>query len=307
MSRRYAILDVFANTALKGNPLAVVLDSEGLSDEAMQRLAAEFNLSETIFVMPPTKPAHTASVRIFTPQCELPFAGHPTIGCAALLAMEQWGEEADNAKAVIMLEEKIGSVRAGVTLTGRIGYAEFDVPTLPEEKASPGEREDLAAALGLSRHEIGFENHQPSVFVAGVPFCYVPVADLAAIRKAACNRQVWADVFTQETAPSVFVYTRDVVTRSAHFHARLFAPAMGIDEDPATGSAVAAFAGVINAFDKPLSGTHRYEIEQGFEMGRPSRIVLEMDVARDQIEAARIGGEAVLIARGELYLDDSLG
>lgn len=303
MSRRYAILDVFASTPLEGNPLAVVLDADGLSTEAMQRIAAEFNLSETLFVHSATKPAHTAAVRIFTPQRELPFAGHPTVGCAALLAMEKWGEEADNAKAVIMLEEEIGSVRAGVNLKGRVGYAEFDLPRLPEEKTAVAEREDIAAALGLSRTDIGFENHQPSVFSAGVPFCFVPVADLSALRKIAINRAVWEDVFSETTACDSFVYTREVVGRSADFHARMFAPAMGIAEDPATGAAVAAFAGAIKKFDKPLAGTHQYEIEQGFEMGRPSRLFLELDVLKDQIEAARIGGNAVLLARGDLYLD----
>lgn len=303
MPRRYALLDVFANTPLEGNPLAVVLDAEGLSAEQMQVIAAEFNLSETVFVLPATKPAHTAQVRIFTPGKELPFAGHPTVGVAALLAMEKWGDDSDNAKAVIMLEEKIGSVRVGVTLSGRTGFAEFDLPQLPKECGPASEREDIAAALGLSRNQIGFENHLPSVFSAGVPFQCVPVADLATLRKISVNRAVWKDAFHDGNSPDAFVYTREGVGKSANFHARMFAPTMGIDEDPATGSAVAAFAGVIAKFDKPLPGTHQFEIEQGFEMGRPSRIFLEIDVAQDQIKSAQIGGDAVLLARGELYLD----
>ncbi|MBO6930651.1 MAG: PhzF family phenazine biosynthesis protein, partial [Roseibium sp.] len=133
MSRHYAILDVFTNKSLAGNPLAVVLDSEGLSDEQMQKIAGEFNLSETVFVFPPENPGQSASMRIFTPKVELPFAGHPTVGTAILTAMERFGDVSGEQDSVVVLKQKIGAVRCAVILReNAAAFAEFDVPKLPE-------------------------------------------------------------------------------------------------------------------------------------------------------------------------------
>jgi len=299
MSRRFAILDVFTDRPLAGNPLAVVLDGSGLDDARMQAIAAEFNLSETVFVLPAENSHHSAAIRIFTPARELPFAGHPTIGTAVVLALETAHENPANHEMVLMLEEKVGPVRCGVTVkTEAGGHAIFDLPRMPTAAADPGNRETVALALGLLPAEIGFENHRPTGFDAGVPYGFVPVRNLDAIERARPHPQHFAKTFGEVTG--AFVYTRDRVGPVAAFHARMFAPGLGIAEDPATGSAVAAFAGVVARFDQPPGGGHHYLVEQGFEMGRPSLIGLEIDMDDGAVVAARISGDAVVVAEGAL-------
>lgn len=295
MSRRYAILDVFTAEPLEGNALAVVLDAEGLNEKAMQQLAAEFNLSETVFVLPAGNDRHTARARIFTPGEELPFAGHPTVGTAILLAMERGGQPGDDS--IVILEEEIGPVRCGVALHERGGHCWFDAPLLPKPLEPVPSAAAAAAALGLAKEEIGFENHLPSSYDAGAPFVFVPVANLDAIARAAPQTGAWRDAFGETPA---YLYTRETEVVARQFHARMFAPAFGIAEDPATGSAAAAFAAVAFRFDAHPLGTHTLVLEQGFEIGRPSLITVEIDVEGDGLAAVRIGGEAVVTARGTL-------
>lgn len=306
MKRRYVVLDVFTREALAGNPLAVVLDGAGLDGAAMQRIAREFNLSETVFVAPPERSSHTAAVRIFTPGRELPFAGHPTVGTAVLLAEERFGGAVERQiDSVVVLEEAIGAIRAAVRLApGEAAFAEFDVPKVAVDVArklpSKGE---IAGALGLDATEIGFENHVPCVFDAGVPFVFVPVAGLDAASRARLDRDVWASVVGADLDAGVYVYCRETVNHDATFHARMFDVAFGIGEDPATGSAAAAFSGVVVRFDAPTEGTHHERIEQGLEMGRPSLIDLTIEMRDGKLQRARIGGSAVRIAEGTLSVD----
>jgi trans-2,3-dihydro-3-hydroxyanthranilate isomerase len=301
--RRYAVLDVFTDRPLAGNPLAVVLDGEGLDDARMQAIAREFNLSETVFVGSPEKPPHSARIRIFTPRHELSFAGHPTVGTAVLLALQDAGENPGAHEAMLILEEKIGPVRCGVFLKGEgCGRAIFDLPAEAVALASDLDRDAVCSALSLLPGEVGFENHVPSVFSAGLAFAFVPVRNLEVIARARPNTGVWHDAFGSDAA-AAFVYCREAEESESDFHARMFAPTMGIEEDPATGSAVAALAGAIMRFDAPGPGSHRFVIEQGFEMGRPSLIGLELDVAGGRIEGARIGGDAVVVARGTLCVE----
>ena len=303
MPRRYAILDVFTDRPLVGNPLAVVLDGDGLDDGQMQAIAREFNLSETVFVKPPENPAHSARIRIFTPARELPFAGHPTVGTAVLLALKGASENPALHETMLVLEENVGPVRCGAFLKGQsTGRAIFDLPREAAEVGQAADREAIANALSLLPVEIGFENHEPAVFSAGVAYSFVPVRDLSAIGKAKPNLVAWQEGFSGEAAAS-FVYCRETIAAGRHFHGRMFAPTVGTHEDPATGSAVAALTGVIMRFDRPPSGSHHFVIEQGFEMGRPSLIGLEIDLAGDRIEAARIGGDAVVVAEGILAID----
>jgi trans-2,3-dihydro-3-hydroxyanthranilate isomerase len=303
MARRYAVLDVFTDTPLAGNGLAVVLDSEGLSDERMQKIARAFALSETVFVLPAEAQGHSARVRIFTPARELPFAGHPTVGTAVLLATRKLVDIAGQCDAMIVLEEGVGPVRCGVILHPEAaGYAEFDVPRKPAEITTAIDKDAVAAALGLLPREIGFENHVPTAFEAGVPFTFVPVHDLAVAARARPVRELWSAAFSDGRPSAVFLYCRETVKHDAAFHARMFSPDMGIDEDPATGSAAAAFAGVVQRFDEPTDGRHVLPIEQGIEMGRPSLIQLELEVAAGQLKTVRIGGYAVLVAEGDLHV-----
>jgi trans-2,3-dihydro-3-hydroxyanthranilate isomerase len=180
----------------------------------------------------------------------------------------------------------------------RHGHAVFDLPRLPSPTNDPADRTAVAMALDLSPAELGFENHVPTGFEAGVPYAFVPVRDLAIIARARPQQGHFARAFGENQ--SVYVYTRETVGNEHHFHGRMFAPALGFYEDPATGSAIAAFAGVIRRFDTPPDGSHRYVIEQGFEMRRPSLIRLELDIENGTLAGARIGGDAVVIAAGTL-------
>lgn len=303
MARRYAILDVFTNRALTGNPLAVVLDSDGLDTASMLAITREFNLSETVFVEPPSRPGVSARIRIFTPGKELAFAGHPTVGTAVLLAHERLNGVERETDAMVVLEETVGIVRCGAVISpGLTGRAVFDLPKLPEEQVFHGDVGLAASALGLNRGDIGFENHQPSVFASGGPtFVFLPLAGLDAMRRVRVDKTHWAGAFGAEDL-DVYAYTREVTCKECDFHARMFAPDLGIGEDPATGSAASAFAGVVRRFDRPADGEHKIRIEQGYEMGRPSLVDLDLIVEKGKLVGGRISGQAVIVARGELLV-----
>jgi trans-2,3-dihydro-3-hydroxyanthranilate isomerase len=281
--------------------LAVVLDAQDLDSARMQQIAREFNLSETIFVLPPENPIHTAKVRIFTRFEELPFAGHPTVGAAILLAQQKFGQVDGEEDAIIVLEEGIGVVRIGVRLRPReAAFAEFDTAKIPQRMGDPAPTDRLAAALGLAPNEIGFENHKPTCYSAGLPFTFVPVRGLDAMEQIEIKMQHWDEAFGDEGPKAAFVYCRQTVHRRSAFHARAFVPVLLGAEDPATGSAAAAFAGVIKLFDDPRDGTHSELIEQGYEMGRPSEISLELELEAGELHVVRIGGHAVPVMQGEL-------
>jgi trans-2,3-dihydro-3-hydroxyanthranilate isomerase len=299
----YSVYDVFTDTKLAGNPLAVIFDGEGLEDEAMQAIARETNLSETVFVQPADNPAYTARIRIFTPGRELPFAGHPTVGTAIALAERAHG--AARLDLVSVLEENVGPVRCAVRLReGEASFAEFDLPRKSQQISLPLDKAGIADALSLKTTEIGFENHVPSIWSAGVPFLMVPVHDVGAAERLEFDPQLWEKTvpFVDGALASAYIYCRGGVNHVAKFHARMFASGMGISEDPATGSAAAALSGAINHFDRLTDGHHPVLIEQGVEMGRPSFIHLHMDIEGGAISNARIGGQAVRIASGTLDL-----
>lgn len=303
MPRSYRIYDVFTEQPLKGNPLAVVYDSEGLDDRAMQRIACEFNLSETVFVLPAESPNHTASLRIFTTTKELPFAGHPTVGAA--IAIAERNASGSVTDMVSVLEEKVGPVRCAIRLSSSgASFAEFDLPRKSVQMGEGPAREGLADALSIKSTEIGFENHVPSVWSAGVPFLLVPVHDLGVAERVEFDAGLWEKVapFGEGHLASCYVYCRGGVHHNARFHARMFTSDLGLVEDPATGSAVAALSGAIHRFDTLPDGHHNCLIEQGVEMGRPSYIHLHIDAEGGKLSGARIGGHAVRIAEGQLFV-----
>ncbi len=294
----YQILDVFTDTVLEGNPLAIVYECDDLDAGRMQRIAAEFNLSETVFAMRPKNPAHLAAIRIFTPNFEMPFAGHPTVGSAVALA-RRGGRQ---GTSVLVLEEKIGDVRCAVKLGGDADFAEFDLPELSAPLALTAAAEMTAEALGLLPADLGFENHVVSAWSAGVPYVCVPVSSAAALAKASLDPRRWREIAPDRgngVPASAYVYVR--TDGDAAFRARMFTGGAKSYEDPATGSALAAFSGAIVAFDEPVDGPWTGVIEQGFEMGRPSRLRLEMEIAGGRTRAARIGGNVVLAAEGTLF------
>jgi trans-2,3-dihydro-3-hydroxyanthranilate isomerase len=293
----FVILDVFTGARFQGNPLAIVQGGEDLSDAQMQAIAREFNLSETVFLLPAENPAHTARVRIFTPAYEMPFAGHPTIGTAIFLAEERFGRSADQT-VLVVLEENVGPVRCAVALSSsRTSFCEFDAPKVAAETGPAATDEIVAAALGLEVSDIGFDRHMPTMYSAGTPYAFVPVSSLEALARARIGAQFEA---AAGDAGKVYVYARLPEDSPHAFRARMFAPDAGVPEDPATGSAAAAFAGVLARFEGLQDGYHQFPVEQGVEMGRPSLIAVEIEMAGGLLALARIGGEAVRVSRGEI-------
>ena len=293
-------LDVFTETPLQGNPLAVVLDAETLDPGRMQALAREFNLSETVFVLPARDPVNAAALRIFTPAGELPFAGHPTVGTAGLLAQLRAPEIVARQDLALVLEEGVGPVACVARRHRGAMRARFALPRLPAPAGDPAPVEAIAAALGLAPDDIGFGRHAPSVFSAGVAFTFVPVRGLDAAGRAWPDLARWSGTFGDHGG--VLVYTRDTATPQAQLHARMFAPGEGIPEDPATGSAAAALAGVLMRFEDWTDGDHVLVVEQGLEMERASFITLGMEIAGGRLAAGSIGGHAVIVSQGTIEL-----
>jgi trans-2,3-dihydro-3-hydroxyanthranilate isomerase len=261
----------------------------------MQAVAREFNLSETVFVLPPDAAANRAKLRIFTPTRELPFAGHPTVGTAVLLARID-----GRAHGEIVLEEGVGPVRCRVESRGEgRGFARFDVPKPPEQVGEGLDSRTVAAALGLEPDEIGFDGAAPARWSAGNPFVFVPLRSLETIGRSRPDLTRWDAAFGRDGA---FLFCRQTAEAGNAFHARMFAPHHGVAEDPATGSAAAAFAGVLMQFEPLGDGEHDFIIEQGYEMGRPSDIALQLVIERGRLASVEIGGAAVLVSEGTLRL-----
>ena len=290
---KYHVLDVFTKSPFTGNPLAVVLDADGLSDRQMQAITREFNLSETIFVQTPATPNHTAKVRIFCPACELPFAGHPTIGCAILLA--ELANEGD-FECEIILEEVAGLVPVKVARAGADITAEFIAPVLPEiAVGAPPSAPEAAAALGLSPEDIGFGTHAPLHWQGGPDFLYIPLASRAALSKAAPSGS-WLEMTAKSKTQSVYVYCPE----GDGYAARMFAPEHGMPEDPATGSASAILAAQLLASNALPNGQTQVALSQGADMGRPSEIGLTAKVQNGELTEIRIKGAAVRVHHGDI-------
>jgi trans-2,3-dihydro-3-hydroxyanthranilate isomerase len=295
MRRRYVTLDVFTLRRFSGNPLAVVFESDGLDSAAMQTIAREFNYPETVFVAPPDNAAQRASLRIFTPANELPFAGHPTVGTAVALARASGGK-----RQSFVLTEKIGPVACEVTMRDAdSSEATFTLPQLPAESGTVAEPGAMAAALGLAPSDIGGDL-RAGRWSAGVEFVCVPVKSLAAMAKARPDLARFDSTFGAGGPGRAYLFSRETSEPGSAFHARMFAPTMGIPEDPATGSAAAAFAGLIAAQAQLGDGSHSFRIEQGYEMGRPSQIDLTLTIAGGKLTKGTIGGGAVITCEGTI-------
>jgi trans-2,3-dihydro-3-hydroxyanthranilate isomerase len=302
MQLSFHTLDVFTNRRFGGNPLAVVLGADALSTEQMQAITREFNLSETIFVMKPEDPANTAKVRIFFPGGEMPFAGHPTVGCAVLLAEMKY-KAGCSFETEIRLEENAGLVPVKVSRIGDHPRAQFTAPVVPFAVDLPLPSIDLVAkALSLEPEDIGFDNHSHKVHQGGPRFFHVPVKTRAALARCVVAEPHWSKMIGALGVDNAYVYTRRGDSPKAHFRARMFAPTGGIPEDPATGSATALLAAQLLKAEALKDGTHQWQLEQGYEMGRPSDLFLEADVAGGALKAVRVAGQAVKVMQGTLEI-----
>ena len=297
MMLEFHTLDVFTSTPFSGNPLAVVLGAEVLSADQMQIMAREFNLSETIFVQPPQNPDHTARVRIFFPTAEIPFAGHPTIGCAILLATRAQPE--GDFTVDLVLEEEAGLVPVRVIRRGSRVEAEFTAPVLPVAAPGQAPKALIAEALDITPAEIGFATHQPGIWQGGPAFLYVPVRDLDSLGRARPIEPFWSDLMDRAGVDSAYLYTPGT---DCDFRARMFSPTAGIPEDPATGSATAILAAQLRAARVLRQGAQSLTLRQGVEMGRPSDLTLTVDYGADGIAAMHIRGSAVAISRGQIRI-----
>jgi len=295
MKLPFATLDVFTEKRFAGNPLAVVLDADGLETDTMQSIAREFGHPETVFVLKPDNLGSTARVRIFTPGTELAFAGHPTVGTALVLALLGRGDAGN-----IVLEEKIGVIHCTVSPNGDRGHARFLLPDLPRGAGSPAPTVAIAAALGLSVNDIGFDRFVPARWSVGNAFTFVPVRNLDVIRRCRVNEAAWDPAFELGGRTSAFVYCGETLDPANQFHARMFAPRLGVAEDPATGSAAAAMAGLLVRTLALDQGEHRFAIEQGHQMGRPSLIELTLTMRSGLLRLATIGGSAVVVTEGTI-------
>jgi trans-2,3-dihydro-3-hydroxyanthranilate isomerase len=295
MKLNYLLLDVFTRERLQGNQLAVVTKGDGLLDGEMQAIAREFNLSETVFIVKPQAERNTAAVRIFTPFQELPFAGHPTVGAAVVLGLQ-------NKVSAVRLEEKVGLITALFEKTDkRSGEARFALPRLPARIADLPDRLGIAQALGVDIDDIGCDVYKPAVFSAGVPFHLVPVRNAEVLKRVTPNNAIWDKVFTHDRN-SAYIFTLTPDEPENDLAARMFG--MKIGEDPGTGSAAAALIGLL-AEHVPLStGQADFVLRQGHEMGRPCRITVQLRKDHDILIHGGIGGHAVVVGEGVLDLDD---
>src|SRR5258708_31119774 len=235
MQRRYITGDVFTDRAFGGNPLAVVLDAGGLSTAQMQAIASEFNYAETTFVLPPRDPAHDAQVRIFTVNKEIPFAGHPNVGTAFVLATQ-----ATKPPARLLFEEGAGLVPVEIlTKEGRAVGAELTAPQ-PLKQLTQFSAEQAAAVVSLSSADIRTDRHPPQIVSVGLPFLVVELASRDALRRARPDAAAFARTFPCDGSDAVYLYTRDIppAEKTSDLQARMFHPgSSGLSEDPATGSA----------------------------------------------------------------------
>jgi trans-2,3-dihydro-3-hydroxyanthranilate isomerase len=297
----FVTADVFTSTRFGGNQLAVFPNARDLPEELMPRIAREFNFSETTFVLPPRDPKHTCRVRIFTPRDELPFAGHPTVGTAFVLAT--LGEiPLTGPETRIVFEEGVGPVPVTVRATnGKPGFAQLSVAQLPEIGPAPPLARELARCLGLDEREVLSGKVGPEAVSCGLPFLFVPVRDRQTLARARVRLDDLERVLGDYWTAKVFVFCDDPEHEGSNYRARMFAPSSGVPEDPATGSACAGFGGYLARRDKRTDGTLRWVVEQGFEMGRPSILEVEVDKRGGEITAVRVGGNSVLVTRGELF------
>ena len=298
MTRRFKTVDVFTDCKFGGNQLAVVLEAEGLSQDEMQSIAKEFNYAESTFVFPPEDPANTAWVRIFTPVAEVPFAGHPNVGTAYVLARmgELFGKPLGDA---LVFEETAGLVRIAIkTSAGEIVGAELCAPKVWQTRDAPPAKE-IAACVGLTGGELDTSRHPPFIAGAGIDFAIAEVTDRDALAAAWPDERAFAQFLPRSDAVGVYLYT-PIETDGLDFQTRMFAPKFGVSEDAATGSAAVAFAGLQAHLAKASSGTFSYRIGQGYDLGRPS--ILEAGATKEggSVGETRVGGPCVSVMEGTL-------
>ena len=298
MKYTFHIVDVFSATPFGGNQLAVLPDAAGISTEGMQKIAREFNFGETTFVLPKKDPANTCRVRIFTPRTELDVAGHPSVGTACALVMNQRVRPGDPVR--LILEENVGPVIVDVDRRNGGFYGTLTLSGKIETPGGAPSPTDLAAVLSIEVAEV----RQVFFAGAGVPFCFAQLSSNEVVDRAAINRAAWAATLSRAWSPHIFFFAgnpRD----GGELYARMWAPALGIEEDSATGAACAALVGAMAS--KPDFGgpAYRLSIRQGVSMGRRSEIEAEARKTDGVVTSVSVGGATAYVASGEIQVPPS--
>ncbi len=300
MQIEFITVDVFTDRAFGGNPLAVVLNGRELTTAQMQAVAAEFNLAETTFVLPPQDPSHTAQVRIFTPRAEVPFAGHPNVGTAFVLAREgrSYGRAVGDP---LLFEEKAGLVRLDLIRDGTSLIGARFAPPQPLTRGDDIAPEIVASACSLPPADIETTNHAPCIGSCGLPLAFAELKTRSALAAARPRAEVFSEHLKMERATGILLYVKD---KSGGFdlQVRMFAPLYGVPEDPATGSANVALVGLLASLRPERDLTLNLRISQGVDMGRPSLLEAMAEKKVDKITALSIGGRCVSMMRGTLQL-----
>jgi trans-2,3-dihydro-3-hydroxyanthranilate isomerase len=300
MQLEFVTIDVFTERRFGGNPVAVVLNGDGLTTAQMQSIAGEFNLSETTFVLPPKEAAHTAEVRIFTPKAELRFAGHPNVGTAFALANRGriYGRPIGDP---LLFEEKAGLVplellKDGATILG----ARLTAPR-PLSRGGDVAADVVAMACSLAVDDIETRHHAPCVASCGTAFIFAELKTQQALAVAQPRPEIFAQHFPVDGATGIHLYVFDGVA-GVDIRARMFAPLHGVPEDPATGSANVALAGLLASLRPGPDLSLHLRIAQGFEMGRPSLLDASAEKRAGSVVETRIGGRCVPVMAGTIEI-----
>ena len=300
MQLEFITVDVFTEQRFGGNPLAVILDGRGVTTVQMQAIAAEFNLAETTFVLPPQDPSHTAQVRIFTPRAEMPFAGHPNVGMAFVLARE--GERHGRPVGEpLIFEEKAGLVRLDLIKDGTAVVGARLAPPQPLTRGDDIAPNIIAAACSLNAADIETESHAPCIASCGLPLVFAELKTRAALAAAHPRTEIFSAQLPMARAIGILLYVKD---QSGGFdlQVRMFAPLYGVPEDPATGSANVALVGLLASLRPERDVSLQLRIAQGVDMGRPSLLEAAAEKRDGKLTAASIGGRCVTMMRGTLEL-----
>lgn len=298
MKYAFQIVDVFSSTSFGGNQLAILPDAAGISTEGMQKIAREFNFGETTFVLPKNDSANNFRVRIFTPRVELDFAGHPSVGTACALMMNRRVRLSDPVRLV--LEENVGPVTVDVDQRNGGFYGKLTLSGKVETPTGAPTPAELAAVLSVEPAEV------KQVFFAGVgvPFCFMQLNSNEVVDRAVMNRAAWVATLSGAWSPQMYFFAGDL-RDGGTLYARMWAPAMGIEEDSATGAACAALVGAM-ASKQDFDGTaYRLSIQQGVSMGRRSEIEAEARKSGSVVTSISVGGAAAHIASGEIEVPPS--
>jgi trans-2,3-dihydro-3-hydroxyanthranilate isomerase len=298
MTYTFHIVDVFSSTPFGGNQLAILPDAAGISAEGMQKIAREFNFGETTFVLPKNDPANTCRVRIFSPRTELDFAGHPSVGTACALVMNQRVRSGDPIR--LTLEENIGPVTVDVTRRNGGFHGTLTLSGKIEAPTGAPSPADLAAVLSIDPSEVS----QSFFAGVGVPMCFAQLNSNEAVDRATINRAAWTATLSRAWSPHLFFFAGDL-RDGGRLYARMWAPALGVEEDNATGSACAALVGAV-ASKPDFGGTaYRLSIQQGVLMGRRSDMEAEARKSGGVVTSVSVGGATAYIASGEIEVPPS--